>query len=391
MAEPNQKHPSSKSAQNNAAEVSPDQQHSRRDRLTLILVDIGVVLIVLAAAYLFVDRYVTPRLSSTPQAVAVDFPSQPVTQANPKDNNAPVDLAPLSGMDSSQEGIRRATFIDTRIPTRPRVDVITYTVKNGESLFSIAKDFNLKPETLLWGNFDTLQDNPHLLQTGQVLNILPENGTYYKWSSNDNLNNVAAFFKVDPQVIIDYPGNRIDLTEVTSKTFGIQDGAWLIIPGGKRAIKDWGPPAISRTNPAAARYYGPGSCGTIYTGAVGNGSFVWPTVNHSISGYSYDSNVHPGVDFGGPAGNSVFATDAGVVVYAGWSNFGYGNLIVIDHGNGWQSAYAHLSGVGVSCGMSVFQGGAIGAVGTTGNSSGPHLHFELVYNGAKLNPMDYLH
>ena len=66
-------------------------------------------------------------------------------------------------------------------------------------------------------------------------------------------------------------------------------------------------------------------------------------------------------------------------------------LIVIDHGNGWQSAYAHLSGVGVSCGMSVFQGGAIGAVGTTGNSSGPHLHFELVYNGAKLNPMDYLH
>ena len=120
--------------------------------------------------------------------------------------------------------------------------------------------------------------------------------------------------------------------------------AWLIIPGGKRAIKDWGPPAISRKNPAAARYYGPGSCGTIYEGAVGNGSFVWPTVNHTISGYSFDSNVHPGVDFGGPAGNSVFATDAGVVVYAGWSNFGYGNLIVIDHGNGWQSAYAHLSG-----------------------------------------------
>ena len=225
MAEPNQKHPPSKSAQNNAAEDIPDQQHSRRDRLTLILVDTGVVLIVLAAAFLFVDRYVTHRLSSTSQAVAEDAPIQPVTQANPKDNNAPVDLAPLSGMDSSQEGIRRATFIDTRIPTRPRVDVITYTVKNGESLFSIAKDFNLKPETLLWGNFDTLQDNPHLLQTGQVLNILPENGTYYKWSSNDNLNNVAAFFKVDPRVIIDYPGNHIDLTEITSKTFGIQDGS----------------------------------------------------------------------------------------------------------------------------------------------------------------------
>ena len=82
--------------------------------------------------------------------------------------------------------------------------------------------------------------------------------------------------------------------------------------------------------------------------------------------------------------------DNGVIVYAGWSDYGYGYLIVVDHGTGWQSAYAHLSAVGVSCGQSVFQGTVIGGLGSTGNSSGPHLHFELVFNGAKVNPLNYL-
>jgi murein DD-endopeptidase MepM/ murein hydrolase activator NlpD len=79
------------------------------------------------------------------------------------------------------------------------------------------------------------------------------------------------------------------------------------------------------------------------------------------------------------------------VVYAGWSNYGYGYLIVIDHGTGWQSAYAHLSGVGVYCGQSVAQGDVIGALGSTGNSSGPHLHFELLSSiYGKVNPWDFL-
>jgi murein DD-endopeptidase MepM/ murein hydrolase activator NlpD len=80
-----------------------------------------------------------------------------------------------------------------------------------------------------------------------------------------------------------------------------------------------------------------------------------------------------------------------VVVYAGWSNYGYGNLIVIDHGNGWQTAYAHLSSLNVGCGQSVGQGQVIAGLGSTGNSTGPHLHFEMVYQGTKPNPMDYLH
>jgi len=96
-----------------------------------------------------------------------------------------------------------------------------------------------------------------------------------------------------------------------------------------------------------------------------------------VTGHFYNPNIHPGLDIAGPEGNSVFATDSGVVVYAGWSEYGYGYLIVLDHGTGWQSAYAHLSAVGVGCGQSVAQGTVIGAVGNTGNSTGAHLHFEL--------------
>jgi murein DD-endopeptidase MepM/ murein hydrolase activator NlpD len=315
----------------------------------------------------------------------------PPTQTSPAENNLQVDLPPFSGGANLQHStLKRVVQLDTEIPARPRVDVITYTVQLGDSIFSIADDFGLKPETILWGNFELLEDNPHLLKTGQSLNILPVNGTYYQWHENDNLGQIASFFKVEPQSIIEYPGNRFDLTEATVEEPNVEPGKWLIVPEGWRAIKDWGPPAITRNNPASAAYYGAGHCGSIYQGAIGIGTFVWPTVNRQISGYHYDPAIHPAIDIGGQTGDAIFAVDNGVVVYAGWSDYGYGYLIVIDHGTGWQSAYAHLSAVGVSCGQSVFQGTQIGGLGSTGNSSGPHLHFELIYNGAKVNPLNFL-
>ncbi|HLF89680.1 MAG TPA: peptidoglycan DD-metalloendopeptidase family protein [Anaerolineales bacterium] len=289
------------------------------------------------------------------------------------------------------EGIRRFAQLKTSIPTRPRVDVTTYVVQPGDNLFVIAEKFGLKPETVLWGNFEVLQDNPQFLRPDQVLNILPVDGTYYQWAEGDQLETVAEFFRVSPDDILEYPGNRFDLAEVSIENQQLAAGTWLIIPNGRRELRDWGPPAITRNNPASAAYYGSGSCGQIYQGAIGTNTFLWPTVSRSISGYDYNPNIHPGLDIAGPEGNSVFATDSGVVVYAGWSEYGYGYLIVLDHGTGWQSAYAHLSAVGVGCGQSVAQGTVIGAVGNTGNSTGAHLHFELrseLYG--KVNPWDYL-
>lgn len=285
-------------------------------------------------------------------------------------------------------GITRQLDPETHSPPRPRTEVITYTVKTGDNLFDIAEKFGLKPETMLWSNQETLEDNPHLLAPDMVLNILPTDGAYYQWKEGDTVEGVAAQYEVEPSAILDYAGNDVDLTD-TSGSYGLVAGDWVIVEGGKRELRDWGPPAISRSNPAVAAHYGPGNCGAISSGAMGTGGFVWPTVAHFLSGYHY-SAIHRGIDIGGAMGNAIFAADSGVVVYAGWSNYGYGNLIVVDHGTGWQTVYAHLSAFSVGCGDSVYQGAYIGAMGSTGNSSGPHLHFEMIYNGTKPNPMDYV-
>jgi len=288
-------------------------------------------------------------------------------------------------------GIRRYAAINTIIPDRPSTDVSTYEVQPGDNLFMIADNFELKPETVLWGNYEVLQDNPQFLRPGQQLNILPVDGVYYQWTEDDTLSGVADFFGTTLEAILEYPGNGVDLYQVEADSKPFEVGEWLIVPDGRRALKDWGPPAIVRTNPAVASYYGEGACGSIYEGAIGTGSFVWPTPGTYISGYDYSPGIHPALDIAGAEGNAVFAADSGVVVYSGWSQYGYGVMIVIDHGTGWQTAYAHLSAAAVTCGQSVNRGSRIGAVGNTGNSSGAHLHFEMrsaVYG--KVNPWNYV-
>ncbi len=367
---------------------------SRKIGALLQQIGLNMLMIGLIALLAFL---VYQRFTGTPKAFMPAAAPETSTVSGSNPTNTPmngnipqVQLFPLSATPSSADGILRTTNLKTIIPSRPRAEVITYTVQTGDTLFSIASNFNLKPETLLWGNYDVLNDNPHLLKPNQVLNILPVNGVYYQWQEGDTLESVSTFFKSDTQSIINFSGNFIDLADVGVNGAGVETGEWIIIPGGKRAIKDWGPPAITRQNPASARYYGEGACGNIYEGAIGNGTFIWPTTDRSLPGNAFDPSVHPAIDIGGQEGNPIFATDSGVIVYAGWSDYGYGYLIVIDHGTGWQSAYAHLSAVGVSCGQSVYQGGTIGALGNTGNSTGAHLHFELSINGAKVNPLDYV-
>lgn len=289
-------------------------------------------------------------------------------------------------------GIPRLAMLHTIIPEKPRVDVFQYTVVQGDTIFGIAEKFNLKPETVLWGNLYVLSDDPHRLQPGQVLNILPINGVYHKWSAGEGLNGVSKFYGVKPEDIVNYPGNHLDAKSIGDfANPNIKPGTMLIVPGGKRQFVTWSAPLIPRKNPAVARYLGPGACGTIMDGAVGTGTFVWPTSLHYLSGFDYSPETnHPAIDIAGQIGNPIYAVDSGVVVYAGWNDWGYGNMVVIDHGNGWQSLYAHQSVINVGCGVSVEQGQIIGNVGSTGNSSGPHLHFELMYNGAKVNPHDYL-
>lgn len=136
---------------------------------------------------------------------------------------------------------------------------------------------------------------------------------------------------------------------------------------------------------------GSGACPGQYTGPMGSGLFTWPVdvPFRQVVGGDFIL-IHPGVDLGAPPGAPIYAADAGVVVFANWSDIGYGNTVVIDHGNGFQTLYAHLSQVGTSCGIQVAAGDVIGNAGATGKVFGPHLHFELRVPGGFVNPWKYL-
>lgn len=320
---------------------------------------------------------------------------QPAAQA--QGNQAPQVPTPLaaapsqaasSPQDLSSVGVLRQANIHTNVPTRARQDISKYTVQAGDTIIGIAQNFNLDPKTIYAANYAILQDTPDSLRPGQQLNILPVDGVYRQWVAGESIATVAKYYQVTPDVIINYPGNHLDANTTT-----IAAGTWIIIPGGVYQYHASGqiPYGITRSNPASAQVSGPGYCQPVSGGAVGTGTFVYPTANHTLSGFNYVPKInHYGLDFSANLGSGIYATDGGVVVYAGWNNYGYGNMIMIDHGTGFQSLYGHLSQIYVGCGQSVTQGQAIGAAGTTGNSTGVHLHFEIRTLSNPINPWDVL-
>ena len=121
-------------------------------------------------------------------------------------------------------------------------------------------------------------------------------------------------------------------------------------------------------------------------------SFQWPTTRRAISGWTFHDPGNPGhigLDIAAKMWDPIVAVDDGEVVFAGWGG-GYGNLVIVDHGNGWRSYYAHFTEVAVDLGQDVRQGETLGGAGTTGYSTGPHLHFELRYQGRPVDPHIYL-
>ncbi|MBM4423530.1 MAG: M23 family metallopeptidase [Chloroflexi bacterium] len=286
---------------------------------------------------------------------------------------------------SASEELTRQTDIHTNIPTRPRTDIQSYTVQTGDTLFGIAEKFGLAPETIVWGN-PVLKDDPHLLRPGQELRIPPTNGVLRDVQPGDRLDVLARYYQVTVEDIVNWPGNDLDPDNPE-----LVVGKVLMVPGGKREFVQFVIPTISKVKRnVLPKDAGPGQCPGGYTGgSVGSGFFAWPATNHWLSGNNYWAG-HLGIDIAAGTGDAIFASDSGVAVFAGWSNWGYGNMVVLDHGNGWQTLYAHLSQWNVSCGQSVFQGNLIGLAGSTGNSSGPHLHFEMNYQGTRPNPWGYL-
>jgi murein DD-endopeptidase MepM/ murein hydrolase activator NlpD len=298
---------------------------------------------------------------------------------------------PAYGGPIADAGIVRIADAHTILPERPRMEIVRYVVQPGDTIFGIAEAFGLRPESVLWGNYDILQDNPHALRPGQELEVPPVDGTIYAWHEGDGLNGVASFFGVAPEDIVDWPGNNLE-PDIDVANPSIPAGTLIVVPGGYREFVTWSAPRITRSNPGVARILGPGACGMVYDGPVGTGTFIFPTPSHYLSGYDYNPGAnHPAIDLAGDTGHPIYASDNGVIVYAGWNDWGYGLVIVVDHGNGWQTLYAHLSQINVVCGQAVYQGNVIGLMGCTGNCTGPHLHFEMLNETyGKVNPWDFL-
>lgn len=245
--------------------------------------------------------------------------------------------------------------------------ILTHIVQPGDTIYGIAGQYGLAPETILWSN-PQFENNPDVLNVGQQLTILPVDGVYHQIGAGDTIEGIASTFKVSADAIIDYPLNNLDREDLT-----IQAGEWLIVPGGSK-------PFVPRTV-------------TAYTGPVpddalaGSGAFGWPASGTIYQGYW---SAHPGIDIAAWLGAPVLAADAGYVIAAGWDNTGYGYNVVVDHGNGYQTLYAHLQAYYVDAGVNVTKGQQIGEMGISGNATGPHLHFEVRQGTVQRNPVGFL-
>jgi LysM repeat protein len=289
-------------------------------------------------------------------------------------------VLPTLAAANEYQSVKRDANADTVLPTGYRQKPVSYTVEEGDSIFGIATSFDLEPESVLWANYDVLNDDPHMISVGQTLVIPPVDGILYEWQEGDTLEKVAEKYHANVEDILLFPGNDLDMTNPT-----IAPGTLIMIPGGYRAYTTWVVPSVATTNSGVnSTILGPGGCSTT-AGYTGTYTFVWPTPYRIITGNDYWSG-HTALDMMCYLGDAIFASDSGVVIYAGPISGGYGNMVMIDHGNGYQTVYAHLSSINVSCGQSVYQGQVIGACGSTGNSTGPHLHFEIRLNGGFINP-----
>ncbi len=319
-----------------------------------------------------------------PTATAVSIPT--VTPAAPAQGQPPA----FSGLALALPGasVKRLAEPHTSLQTSPDYSIKAYTVEANDTLFSIADKFKLKPDTILWGN-PGLAENPNILSVGKNINILPMDGALRIVMKGDTLEKIAKYFHGKIDEIVSSPAN--DLDPVNPQ---IHEGQMIFIPGGWREQVVWALPALpqGQGRKTAGRGWStePGACPGPFEGAYGSGSYVWPADNHYLSGWDYRAD-HLGIDIAAKQGVPVYAADSGVIIFAGVSNWGYGNLIIIDHGNGFQTAYGHLSQINVSCGQSVFQGNLIGLSGSTGNSTGAHLHFEIRSDQyGRVNPWSYL-
>lgn len=255
----------------------------------------------------------------------------------------------------------------TVISEKPRDKTVKYEVGAGETISEIAQSFGVSENTILWENNLT---STSTIKAGDKLDILPVSGVSHKVAGGDTIYSIAKKYQANAQAIIDFPFNDI------GDDFQLKTGQLLIVPDGA-------PPA--KPKPVPTQYL---ARENIPTPDLGSGQFAWPAAGSLAQYFSW---YHPGVDISNLAGGPILASDAGTVTVAGWpDNFGFGNRVIIDHGNGFTTLYGHMSAIYVSPGQKVSKGDVIGAMGSTGRSTGVHVHLEIRKDGTALNPLSLL-
>jgi len=310
-----------------------------------------------SAGLLLATLVSTPRFASP---VLVSASRQEVPDVRPQS-------PPEGGIGGEQADLLLCNVVPhTTIPRRYRIDPITYTVQAGDNVSTIAQQFAVSVETILWNN-GNLEDNPDYLSYGDVLTILPVSGVYHTVAEGDSLDGIAEQYKVQSEDITGYEGNHME----DSDTIAV--GQKLIVPGGSKPYKIRHVVAWSGPIPENAKR--------------GTGLFGYPMSGWISQRYH---EYHRALDIAGPEGRLITAADSGYVAVVGRSDRGYGRYVLIDHGNGFQTLYAHFGVIFVKVGQSVGKGQTIGLCGSTGKSTGPHVHFEVILNGVKRNPSIYL-
>ncbi len=300
-----------------------------------------------------------------PNSIASEV-EHPVSAARSRRVSSNVQLISRSSyLAGAQTQIVRQSKPHTAIPERPRLDIITYVVQPGDTTESIAEQFGLQPTTIMWSNPE-IEKAPDLLNVGHELVILPIDGVYHTVEEGDTLKSVAEDYKASVTDIVECPFNDIPHDQELS------EGDKVIVPDGTKPYQ----------RREVTAYAGP-----VPQNVVGEGAFRWPAAGYISQGYWYG---HRAIDVANAEGTAILASDTGYVSFAGWTDIGYGYLVVVDHANGYQTYYAHLSDIYVVEGQTVEAGNVIAAMGNTGNSTGPHLHFEVRYNRYPTNPLVYL-
>lgn len=286
------------------------------------------------------------------------------------------DLSSMTNVIRGGSALVKPDMASTERIKRERTEAIEYVVQSGDTISTIAEEMDISVNTILWDNNLTAYS---LIRPGDVLSILPMTGIRHSISRGETLISIAKKYDVEEEKIMEV--NKI----VDSSKISIGDE--LIIPNGRKIYPKKKTYASASTNYTS----GLSAIGSIVKPAnatpVASNKMNWPTVGHIIT--QYYSWRHKGLDIANKTGTPIYAADAGTVTISGW-NSGYGYNVMVDHGGGKQTRYAHFSKLYVAKGQRVSKGETLGEMGSTGWSTGPHLHFEVIINGVKYNPLNYI-